>query len=278
MHSLCLRLLLLLLVFKTANLRAHDEKPIVVIIPSYNNSDWYLPNLRSVLEQNYKNFRVIYIDDHSNDGTGELVESYLEIHDTEKRVTLIQNPERIGALENIYNAVWQCNPSEIIVTVDGDDWLPDGNVLQFLNQMYSDPDVWMTYGQYKLFPNEMTGGAEPIPECVISSNSFREYPWVSTHLRTFYAGLFQKIKKDDFLHNGAFFPVTWDLAFMFPMLEMAGTHSRFVSTIVYVYNIATPISDNKLHKALIQELETEIRSRERYSPIENFIDPTQGDL
>lgn len=278
MHSLCLRLLLLLLVFKTANLRAHDEKPIVVIIPSYNNSDWYLPNLRSVLEQNYKNFRVIYIDDHSNDGTGELVESYLEIHDTEKRVTLIQNPERIGALENIYNAVWQCNPSEIIVTVDGDDWLPDGNVLQFLNQMYSDPDVWMTYGQYKLFPNEMTGGAEPIPECVISCNSFREYPWVSTHLRTFYAGLFQKIKKDDFLHNGAFFPVTWDLAFMFPMLEMAGMHSRFVSTIVYVYNIATPISDNKLHKALIQELETEIRSRERYSPIENFIDPTQGDL
>ncbi|MES2122084.1 MAG: glycosyltransferase family A protein [Chlamydiota bacterium] len=250
--------------------KAQDEKSIVVIIPSYNNSDWYQLNLRSVLQQKYDNYRVIYVDDHSTDDTGALVRSYLAINDDAKRVTLIENAERIGALENIYKSVWLCNPYDLVVTVDGDDWLPHENVLAFLNETYSDPHVWMTYGQYKVFPTEAVGGAEPIPQEVISLNCFREYPWVSTHLRTFYAGLFQKIEKEDFLYNNAFFPVTWDLAFMFPMLEMAGTHSKFVPDILYIYNVATPISDNKLHRELIQEMENCIRSKKRYLPIETL--------
>ncbi len=247
-----------------------EERAIVVIIPSYNNSDWYHLNLRSVLQQNYTNYRVIYVDDHSSDDTGALVKNYLAINDDAKRVTLIENPERIGALENIYRSVWMCDPSDLIVTVDGDDWLPHENVLAFLNEIYSDPNIWMTYGQYRVFPTEAIGGAEPIPQEVLSLNCFREYPWVSTHLRTFYAGLFQKIEKEDFLHNDAFFPVTWDLAFMFPMLEMAGTHSKFISDVLYIYNVATPISDNKLHRELIQKMEDLIRSKKRYLPIETL--------
>src|SRR3989304_6153185 len=46
-----------------------NEKPIVVVIPSYNNKQWYQKNLDSVLTQNYHNFRIIFIDDASPDGT-----------------------------------------------------------------------------------------------------------------------------------------------------------------------------------------------------------------
>ena len=45
------------------------ERSIVVIIPSYNNVRWVEKNLMSVFEQKYENFRVIYIDDCSTDGT-----------------------------------------------------------------------------------------------------------------------------------------------------------------------------------------------------------------
>src|SRR5437868_2077214 len=41
------------------------QKPIVVIIPSYNNVQWCVKNIESVLTQNYSNYRVIYIDDCS---------------------------------------------------------------------------------------------------------------------------------------------------------------------------------------------------------------------
>ena len=48
------------------------ERPIVVIVPSYNNYKWCNSNIDSVLNQNYNNYRVIYINDCSSDETGEV--------------------------------------------------------------------------------------------------------------------------------------------------------------------------------------------------------------
>ena len=49
-----------------------------VVIPSYNNvkDDRYIKNIRSVLQQDYSNFRIVLIDDNSSDGTGEKVKAY----------------------------------------------------------------------------------------------------------------------------------------------------------------------------------------------------------
>lgn len=246
-----------------------EEKSIVVIIPSYNNQDWVERNLHSVLTQDYQNFRVIYIDDASTDQTLSLAKQIA----SEKKVKFIQNPNRMGALANIYRAVWECDPSDIIVTVDGDDWLYHEGVLQRINDAYSDPSVWITYGQKIEYPTGHPGGAELIPFEVIQNNSFRDFDWVGTHLRTFYAGLFQKIKKKDFLYQGEFFPVAWDLSFMFPMLEMAGFHSRFISDTLYVYNVATPLSDRKLYLEQQRFLDSYIREMPRYQPIETPYEP-----
>ena len=57
-----------------------EQKPIVVIIPSYKNAQWYQRNLDSVCFQNYSNYRIIYIDDCSPDGTADLVQSYIDEH------------------------------------------------------------------------------------------------------------------------------------------------------------------------------------------------------
>ena len=48
----------------------------VFIIPSYNNEKYYKKNLDSVINQTYKNWRIIYIDDASTDNTFELVKKY----------------------------------------------------------------------------------------------------------------------------------------------------------------------------------------------------------
>lgn len=246
-----------------------SEKPFVVVIPSYNNAACYKQNLNSVLTQKYQNFRVIYIDDASPDGTGALVKEYLKKNDPDHRVSLIQNRKRVGALANKYKGAWLCDPKEILVDLDGDDWLAHKNVLTRLNETYSDPDVWVTYGQFIYHPCKSPGWAAEVPEEIVKSNDFRNYSWVTTALRTFYAGLFQKIKKEDLLFEGEFFSMASDLAFMFPIVEMAGKHCRFIDEVLYVYNVTTTMNDIVKNPDKQLHLGWEIRSRPKYAPVES---------
>lgn len=265
---LCLAALVLTLSFKGFNPDFPNEMPITIVIPSYKNKQWYQRNLDSVFAQNYHNYRIIYIDDASPDSTGELVKAYVAEKNEQKRVTLIQNPTRVGALANLYKAIWMCAPNEIVANLDGDDWFYDDHVLEKLNAAYSDPDVWMTYGQFIYYPSNIVGFAEAVPNDVIQNNAFREHSRGTTALRTFYAGLFHKIKIDDLLYGDAFFPSAWDLAMMWPILEMAGFHSRFIPDVCYVYNIDNPINDFKTDLNLQQNLDWVTRHMPRYSPVE----------
>ncbi len=244
-----------------------SQKPFVIVIPSYNNAQWYFYNLSSACAQNYDNFRIIYVDDASTDGTGDYVQKYIQENQLQQRVSLIKNQERCGALSNIYKAVWSCSPDEIIVTLDGDDWLAHTHVLEKLNAVYADREVWLTYGQFAWYPHGHLGFAREVPQEILRTNRIRDYDWVTTHLRTFYAGLFQKVKREDLLYNGEFFPMAWDLAFMWPMVEMAGVHTRFIPDVLYVYNFATPLNDSKVNADLQRTLTWILRLKERYQPL-----------
>lgn len=250
------------------NTHPHREKKIAVIIASYNNQAWYVKNLDSLLSQNYTNYHAYYIDDCSSDYTGSLVEAYLKHHLRKKHVTVIKNKTRVGALANIYNAIIARDDETIIVSLDGDDWFAHPNVLSLINKVYSTYDVWITYGQYRFYPSNRRGNCDRIPDSVIENNSFRSYRWVSSHLRTFYAKLFKKIDAKDLRYNDSFYPVAWDLAFMFPMLEMAHQHSCFISDELYVYNFANPINDERIRQKQQLALEKHIRALPRYSPIQ----------
>jgi glycosyltransferase involved in cell wall biosynthesis len=244
------------------------EKPIVVVIPSYNNEKWYRKNLDSVLTQDYHNFRVIYLDDASPDGTGALVKAYIKEKKEGHRVTLIHNEKRGGALSNVYKGISLADPSEIVVNLDGDDWFPHDSVLKKVNSVYQDPEVWVTYGQFVYYPCGTPGWASQVEEEVILTGAFRDHAWTTTALRTFYAGLFQKIDKEDLLIDGDFFPMAGDLAYMWPILEMAGVHSRFIPDVLYVYNIETPINDIKKDPELQKNYGLLTRDRPRYAPID----------
>jgi len=46
-----------------------------IVIPSYNNEKWVETNIESILEQEYDNFEVFYIDDCSTDNTLQKVKT-----------------------------------------------------------------------------------------------------------------------------------------------------------------------------------------------------------
>ncbi len=291
------RLLLLFLILGSFLAYGIEENPMVIVIPSYNNVNWYKINLDSVFSQKYSNFRVIYIDDHSSDRTRNLIEEYVKNssrsyqsilfeEDASKEIlattekfqrdinaerpffSFISNTTRCGALANQYRAILSCQDEEIIVLLDGDDWLANDNVLEKLNSVYSTQNIWMTHGSLVEYPSGIQAWCEPIPRNIIANNAFRNFKCPS-HLRTFYASIFKKIQLKDLLYKGDFFPMTSDMAIMYPIIEMCAERHQFISEPLYIYNMLNPINDNKVNADLQKTLDRLIRRKRPYSRLDN---------
>jgi glycosyltransferase involved in cell wall biosynthesis len=246
-------------------------KNIVVVVPSYNNIKWCEKNVSSIVTQNYKNLKVVYTDDCSSDGTADKVENFLKSNNIDVDFELIKNKRRLGAMCNLYNMIHACNDDDVIITLDGDDWFAHENVCEKINSIYSNPDVWFTWGSYLNYPNNQRGCSAPIPRNVIDLNIYRHHPWCTSHLRTFYAKLFKKIKKEDFYDpSGKFLDVAWDLSFYIPFVEMGGHHGRYIHDVLYMYNNENPISDFRIALQRQGAMDRYIRSKPRYQRLESL--------
>lgn len=251
-----------------------QEEPLefVVVITSYNNEKYCEKNLETIVTQELESpFEVIFINDCSTDKTLQLVNNYINEHDIKPPVKIIDNKIRVGySLENVYNTVHQCPDHKIIIQVDGDDYLVPG-ALARVEKEYKDKNTWLTYGQFRFYPSETIGFCTKFPQWVIQQNAFRKYFWITTHLKTYKAKLFKKIKKEDLLYKGQFYSMAADMAMMFPMLEMASKgHIRFIPDVTYLYNHTNPISNHNKDRNLQFKLETSVRSKKPYTALESL--------
>ncbi|HDY88862.1 MAG TPA: glycosyltransferase family 2 protein [bacterium] len=254
----------------TVPLSEKGERRIVVVVASYNNQPYYRRNLDSIFSQNYENYHVLYINDCSTDNTLALVEAYIKNRKVSDRVMVIANKERRGALANHYHAIHEhCKDTDLAVIVDGDDWLFNMDVFSHLNSVYKDPNVWMTYGQFVQYPSKDRGWCKDMPREVVEKNTFRDYTHNPGHLRTFYAGLFKQIKKEDLMYQDDFLRMCADNAVMFPMIEMARNgHFKFIGQLLLVWNGENSLNDHKVVRGLQYQLDRVIRVRRRYDAIE----------
>ncbi len=250
------------------------NKHFMVIIPSWNNSPWCERNLEALRTQTYDNWHAIYINDNSDDDTGQKVEQFIKNHHLEGKITLINNKTRKGAMYNIYQAIHTfCNDTDVVVNYDGDDWFSSPNVFTILNQEYANENVWMTYGSFQIYPCGTRGvDPTPTPKEIIESNAYRKDEWRASHVRTFYAWLFKRIKTEDLQMDGTFFSVTCDQAIMLPLLEMSGGRFKYIEDILYIYNRDNPYNDGKIIDILLPaETANIIRLRNPYQPLEDII-------
>lgn len=257
----------------------------VIVVPSYNNEKYARWNLESLINQQTEKstYSIIVINDCSRDKTGEILEAVKKEHGlSDSFLKIIHNPTRIGALANIYHTVHNhCKDHQIVLHIDGDDALPHTNIIKRLEKEYEDGSIWMTYGQFMFFPCWPTGRQwgttyEISHEDQVNKN-IRSLVYVAQHLRTYKAGLFKKIKKEDLMLNGSFYEMNADMATMIPMLEMAApltpeskSRSLFISDIMYIYNCSNPINDHKVNQALQISLEEVIRAIPPYDPLEKL--------
>lgn len=240
----------------------------IITTPAYKVARWVELYVSTLKLQSYKNFEVYFIDDASPDNTIDVVTKAV---DGDPRFHIHRNETNVGSpLANIVKATDLANPADndIIVNIDGDDWLSSVFVLEYLNQVYEQTGCWMTHGTYQIYPSGDIGGhAELVlPDEISRLNIYKQYPFVTSHLRTYKAGLFKKINREDLLdpRTNNIYKEASDLALMFPMLEMAGNDKIMkITDILLILNRENEMNEATLNLSKQKETEHIIRTQQK---------------
>ena len=246
------------------------------IIPFYNCEKWILKCIKSIKRQKYKNFTCVLIDDMSTDQTTAIIEKNIRDDD---RFVLIKNKEKKYALANIVDAIEELEQedNDVVILLDGDDWLASSNTLSILNKNY-DHDCQLTYGSYVYHPRG-TKGVEPskYPDAVTNTNSYRRDIWRASHLRTFRRGLWNKLNYDDLKDkSGAYYKMTYDQAIMLPLLELADNKFKYIPEILHVYNKENPLNVDKIKAHEQTKIAKEIRHKKPHMKIARYTGKTEN--
>jgi hypothetical protein len=98
-------------------------------------------------------------------------------------------------MPNLRTAAQQyCRPSDIYLIVDGDDELLGRQVLKLFNAVFQSTKAWFVYSNF-LNIQGMVGYSRPYPAHIRTGNKYRQYPFVTSHLRAFYTQLFLNVKE-----------------------------------------------------------------------------------
>ena len=215
------------------------DNKFIIISTVYNKEKWIGFNINSIKQQSYKNFTAIYAYDNSSDNSLQELDKHIAKDD---RFHIVLNRNQDSQISNFLYAydymksLNQIEPEDIIVEVDADDWLLHPFVLDYLNQAYQDPNIWMSYGHYIEYPSGKVGGHFNM---YLPDNNIRQNPFAYSHLKTYKAWLFDKVPREYLINpeTGKYWNITADFAMCMPMVEMAGKDRivRFDQPI-YVYN------------------------------------------
>ncbi len=183
-----------------------------------------------------------------------------------------------GSLEQIYDTIVGLDPSTIVLSLDGDDWLAHDGVVERVLREYK-IGAWMTWGSYAVWrDHEITPCPADVGD-VADRRACRRLPWFASHLKTFRAGLFQQIALANLRHTPAphrggqqlqeweWVTECTDLAIMWPMLEMAAERGRFIPEVLYIYNYTNPQSVHNIGgvRLAFQQAEAKrLRARRAY--------------
>lgn len=95
---------------------------VSIALATYNGAKYLNQQLDSILNQTYTNIEIIIVDDASNDGTTQIIESYQQTH---KNIRFHQNDKNLGLLRTFEKAI-NLSTGDFIALCDQDDiWLPN---------------------------------------------------------------------------------------------------------------------------------------------------------
>lgn len=123
-----------------------------MIIGNYKDKTYLQNCIESILNQTYKNFELIIVDDMSTDTSIDTIKSYKD-----DRIHLIQNTRKRynGGSRNVGIEYAKTTDADYICFLDSDDWWKHDKVLEHINKRLYNHDM-LILGSEMLFPNGST--------------------------------------------------------------------------------------------------------------------------
>lgn len=123
-----------------------NNQPLVsVIMPVYNSSKYLKEAIDSILDQTYKNFELIIIDDGSSDNSVEIIKNY-----NSAKIIFLQNDKNIG-VSATRNKALDLVQGKYIALMDSDDISPLYRLEKQVDFLEKNTDYGLIGGHYESF-------------------------------------------------------------------------------------------------------------------------------
>ena len=128
--------------------RPKPTRSVSVCLPTYNGADYVEEALRSILNQSYRDFELLVVDDGSTDTTLDIVQSF-----SDPRIQLHRNPERLGIPAN-WNRCLELAAGELVCLFHQDDVMLPENLERKVQLLSADETVGFVHSGVETLAEE----------------------------------------------------------------------------------------------------------------------------
>lgn len=273
---------------------------IKIIVPFYNATNFIDNCIVSLLTQDYPNYEVLFIDDCSTDGSYDKIpactiktdDAGKPVYDDKGHPIIVdkhplldktkclnvlawRSNVRNTALRNIHNGVvnFCTDPDDICVLVDGDDALLNKHALSYINDFYNQTDCWTSWGSCIWSNGNKDFSSQYMEE---EFKNIRKAPFRVSHLRSFRAGLYHSIAKQDPEFkcmkdkDDKWFLSSYDTAIYYCLLELAGfKRAKWNHKQLYLYNLH-PNNDHAQNQTLQWDVHRQVTEKPAFKQIKDY--------
>lgn len=116
------------------NLKNNKNISIAILISTFNGEKFLKQQLDSILDQTFKDFKIIIRDDGSNDNTISIIREYIELYPNIINL-LIDNDGNLGSTKSFFKLLNEINNEKYIMFADQDDFWFENKIELFLKKI-----------------------------------------------------------------------------------------------------------------------------------------------
>ncbi len=135
---------------------------VSIILPTYNGKRYIQGSIESVLAQTYQDWELIVIDDHSEDGTGKIVQGYA---DKDSRIKLYRNEENLRLPASL-NKGFSLSKGKYLTWTSDDNLFKENAIGRFVQTLEKDHDIGLVFSAMEIIDarGDVIGHTPPVQD------------------------------------------------------------------------------------------------------------------